>query len=147
MVRWSDRIKRSQAPLFPGYVFVYVHKEERAAVLQTVGVVHLVSSAGRALTLSEAEVERLRSCNSSSDIEPHPYLRIGQRVRVTYGPFSGWEGTLIGKQNAQRLVVTIEQIQKSIAINLHGADVEPIGSYLQRLITRAVSCRHFLSLL
>ncbi len=125
--RWSDRIKRSQAPLFPGYVFVHISDSERVPVLQTLGVVNLVSSGGRASVLREEEVDRLRACClRSNDIEPHPYLRIGHRVRVKHGPFAGWEGTLLEKCNARRLIITVEQIMKSVAINLHGADVESI---------------------
>ena len=60
--RWSDRIKRSQAPLFPGYVFVHISDSERVPVLQTLGVVNLVSTGGRASVLREEEVERLRAC-------------------------------------------------------------------------------------
>jgi transcription termination/antitermination protein NusG len=128
LTRWSDRIKRSQAPLFPGYVFVHVAQNERVPVLQTAGVVNIVASGGRAATLNEEEVERLRACSlRTGEVEPHPYLKIGQRVRVKHGPFTGWEGTLVEKQNSRRLVVTIEQIMKSIALNLHGADVEPIN--------------------
>src|SRR5580658_7335405 len=55
MVRWSDRIKRSSAPLFPGYVFVHVSDWERVPVLQTVGVVNLVGSGGRAAVLQDEE--------------------------------------------------------------------------------------------
>ncbi|MGC2108156.1 MAG: UpxY family transcription antiterminator [Candidatus Korobacteraceae bacterium] len=128
LVRWSDRIKRSQAPLFPGYVFVHVADNERVPVLQTAGVVNIVSSGGRAARLNAEEVERLRACSlRASEVEPHPYLRIGQRVRVKHGPFVGWEGTLVEKQNSRRLVITVEQIMKSIAVNLHGADVESIN--------------------
>ena len=128
LVRWSDRIKRSQAPLFPGYVFVHVSDRERLPVLNTMGVVHLVSTAGKAATLRDEEIERLRACAlRSNDVEPHPYLRIGHRVRVKYGPFTGWEGTLVEKQNSQRLVITVDQIMRSVAINLHGADVESIS--------------------
>jgi transcription antitermination factor NusG len=126
--RWSDRVKRSPAPLFPGYVFVHVSERERVAVLQTLGVVHLVSSAGKPATLREDEVEHLRlCCRQSRDIEPHPYLRIGHRVRVKHGPFAGCEGQLIDKQNASRLIINIDAILKSIAINLHGADVESVA--------------------
>jgi transcription antitermination factor NusG len=125
--RWSDRIKRIEAPLFPGYIFVHVSDEERVPVLTTLGVVHLLSTAGKPAVLSEGDIERLRTCASRpGDIEPHPYLRIGHRVRVKHGPFANWEGTLIEKQNAQRLVISVEQIRKSVAINLHGADVEAV---------------------
>ncbi|HKD83210.1 MAG TPA: UpxY family transcription antiterminator [Terriglobales bacterium] len=128
LARWSDRVHRSEAPLFPGYVFVHVSDGERVPVLETVGVVHLVSVAGKPAVLADADIERLRSFLSRpGDIEPHPYLRLGQRVRVKHGPFAGYEGVLAEKQNSVRLIITVDQIMKSVAINLHGADVEPLN--------------------
>jgi transcription antitermination factor NusG len=125
--RWSDRVKRIQTPLFPSYIFVYIAESERVQVLQTMGIVQLVSFAGAPAVLADEDIDRLRTCAlRSGDVEPHPYLRMGRRVRVTHGPFAGWEGTLAEKQNSRRLIVTIEQICKSIAINLHTADVEPL---------------------
>ncbi len=95
-------------------------------MLETVGVVRLVSAVGRPSLLSDEEIERLRSCCiNSGDIEPHPYLKIGRRVRVKHGPFAGWEGTLVERQNSRRLILTVEHIMQSIAINIHSADVEP----------------------
>jgi transcription antitermination factor NusG len=126
--RWSDRVRRSTAPLFPGYVFVHVSKGEQVLVLQTFGVVKLVSVAGRPVQLREEEVERLQACSAHPGVvEPHPFLRIGHRVRVKHGPFVGCEGILLEKQNGARLVITVEQIMKSVAINLHGADVEALN--------------------
>ena len=126
--RWSDRLRRSKSPLFPGYVFVHVSNEERVPVLQTMGVVNIVSIAGKAAPLAEEEIDRLRTCGANAcRVEPHPFLRIGHRVRVKHGPFAGWEGILVEKQNGARLVITVEQIMKSVAINIHGADVEPVG--------------------
>jgi len=128
LVRWSDRVKRLQAPLFPGYVFVRASHGEQVRILQTAGVVHLVSRAGRAIVLSQEEIDRLRTCSlQASKIGPHPYLKIGGRVRVKYGPFAGWEGTLLQKQNSRRLIVNIEPIMKAVAINLDGADVEAVN--------------------
>jgi transcription antitermination factor NusG len=127
MARWSDRIKSYAAPLFPGYIFVHVSDRERVPVLETIGVVYLVSIAGRPAVLPDVDVERLRSCAlRPGDVEPHPYLRIGHRVRVKHGPFAGWEGTLVEKQNSFRLVVAIDQILRSVAVNLHGADLESL---------------------
>ena len=127
LVRWSDRIRRVRMPLFPSYIFVRVCEDQLRLLLETMGIVQLVSVAGKPALLADEEIERLRSCEfGSADIEPHPYLRIGHRVRVKHGPFAGWEGTLLEKQNSRRLVVNIEQIMKSIAVNIHSADVEPI---------------------
>ncbi len=126
LIRWSDRIKRVNAPLFPGYVFVNICERERVLLLETAGIVQLVSVAGAPACLSDEDVDRLRlCCFGSPDVEPHPYLRIGRRIRVKHGPFTGWEGTLLEKQNSRRLVVNIEQIMKSVSINIHSADVEP----------------------
>src|ERR1039457_6668661 len=126
--RWSDRIKRSLAPLFPGYVFVHVSDAERIPVLQTVGVVNLVSVGGKAARLRDEEVERLRACFARpNEVEPHPYLKVGHRVRVKHGPFAGLEGILVQKQNSARLVITVEPIMKAVSINLNGADVESVG--------------------
>jgi len=96
-------------------------------VLQTSGVVSIVSVAGRPAHLEDEEIERMRTCGAHANlVEPHPFLRIGHRVRVKHGPFAGWEGVLVEKQNGARLVITVEQIMRSVSINLHGADVEPV---------------------
>ena len=127
MVRWTDRIKRVEIPLFPSYIFVHICESERVSLLETVGILHLVSSAGALAVLEDEDIARIQSCClGSGDVEPHPYLRIGNRVRVKHGPFIGWVGTLLEKQNSRRLIVSIDQIMKSISINLHAADVEPL---------------------
>jgi transcriptional antiterminator RfaH len=130
-VQWTDRVKRSPAVLFPGYVFVHASDLERVLVLQTAGVVHIVSVAGKVAVLKDEEIEKLRCCAARpEDVEPHSFLRIGQRVHVKAGPFAGWEGILLEKQNSLRLVIAVEQIRKSVAINLHGADVEAVADTL-----------------
>ena len=138
--RWSDRVKRTMAPLFPGYVFVHVSDEERVRVLQTAGVVNIVSVAGRPAPLADAEVALLRECAARPrQFEPHPFLHIGERVRVKHGPFAGWEGILTYKKNAARLVVSLEQIMRSVSLELDGADVET--AFAARLApSRAGAC-------
>jgi transcription antitermination factor NusG len=123
--RWSDRIKQVPAPLFPSYVFVNVNDEERVRVLQTVGVVSFVSMAGRPSTLCEDEVKLLQECAAHPQVfEPHPFLCVGQRVRVKHGPFAGREGVLTFKKNSARLVISVEQLMRSVSVEIAGADVE-----------------------
>ncbi len=127
LARWSDRIKRVETPLFPSYIFVRICEAERASLLETFGILHLVSFAGELAVLADEEITRLQSCYLlSADVEPHPYLRVGNKVRVKHGPFAGWLGTLLEKQNSRRLIVSIDQIMQSISINLHAADVEAL---------------------
>ena len=126
--RWSDRVKRILAPLFPSYVFVHVSNDERVRVLQTAGVVNLVSVAGKPAPLRDDEVAMLGACMARpNDVKPYPFLRVGQRVRVKHGPFAGWEGILTCRKNATRLVVSVEQIMQSVAVNLDGAEVEALS--------------------
>jgi hypothetical protein len=82
--RWSDRIKRVETPLFPSYVFIHICQAERLPVLETLGIVQLVSVAGSVAVLSDPEIDRLRSCClRSADIEPHPNWRSGKREART----------------------------------------------------------------
>lgn len=125
--QWSDRLRKSEAPLFPGYVFVNVSEEERVRVLQTIGVVNFVSASGHPSSLSESDVALLKECVARPEkFQPHEFLHIGQRVRVRCGPFAGLEGVLTGKKNSSRLVVTLEQIMRSVAVDLDGATVEAV---------------------
>ena len=126
--QWSDRTKRVLAPLFPSYVFVNVNDEERVRVLQTAGVVNFVSMAGRPSPLSQDDVKLLQECAARPHVfEPYPFLCVGQRVKVKYGPFAGWEGVLTFKKNSARLVISVEQLMRSVSVELAGADVEAMN--------------------
>lgn len=125
--RWSDRVRKLETPLFPGYVFVNVIPDERMRVLQTPGVVNIVSAFGHPAPLCDADVALLRECAARPQrFQPHAFLQVGQRVRVTCGPFAGWEGILCEKKNSTRLVVSLQQIMRSVAVDLDGADVEAV---------------------
>jgi transcriptional antiterminator NusG len=126
--RWSDRTQRVMAPLFPGYVFVNVSDGERVRVLQTEGVVNILSMGDKPAPLRQEEVAMLRECVARPHaVEPHEFLRVGQRVRVKHGPFAGWEGILACKKNSARLVVGLEQIMQSVSVDLDGADLEALN--------------------
>jgi transcription antitermination factor NusG len=125
--RWSDRTMQVMAPLFPCYVFVNVSDGERVRVLQTAGVVNILSMGDKPAPLRQEEVAMLRECVARPyAVEPHELLRVGQRVRVKQGPFAGWEGVLARKKNSARLVVGLEQIMQSVSVDLDGADIEAI---------------------
>jgi transcription antitermination factor NusG len=129
--RWKDRRAQIDLPLFAGYVFVRLALCARLRVLTVPGVVHLVGFGGRAYPLPAGEVEALRAgmacaANGGTRIEPHPYLRAGVRVRITGGPFAGADGILVRRKNAQRVVVSLDLIARSAAIEVGAADIERI---------------------
>jgi len=56
----------------------------------------------------------------------HPYLEVGQRIRVTDGVLRGLEGIVVGLGNKNGLVVSVDAIQKSLIIQLQGYGVQVI---------------------
>jgi transcription antitermination factor NusG len=115
-------------PLFPGYVFVFIALSDRLPVLQIPGVVHLVSFNGQPAPLDGQQIERLRMALSQLRAEPHPFLTAGRRVRVLSGPLAGAEGILMRRKNDCRVVLSLELIQRSVAVETDIADLEPLVS-------------------
>jgi transcription termination/antitermination protein NusG len=123
--RWKDRRKELELALFPGYVFVRIALRDRLRVLQLPSVVQLVGSRGQPAELPEREMECLRQGLTNQVYgEPHPYLKVGRRVRVIHGPLAGTEGILVRKKDRFRVVVSIDLIMRSVAIEVDAADLE-----------------------
>jgi transcription antitermination factor NusG len=125
--RWQDRRKEVELPLFPGYLFVKIAYRSRLQVLTAPGVVHIVTFDGKPAHICENEIEAIRQTLScGTNCEPHPYLRVGRRVRVRNGPLCGLEGNLVRRKEGYRLIISIEIIMRSVATEVDEADVEPI---------------------
>jgi transcription antitermination factor NusG len=126
--QWKDRVRHLSLPLFPGYVFLRGEYERRVQILSTPGVHCIVTIANRPATIPEVEVEAIRrAVESPLEIEPHPFLRRGNWVRITSGPLADIEGILIRRKGSCRLILSAELLQKSIAIEVDAFSVEPIS--------------------
>lgn len=126
--RWSDRYSWVELPLFSQYLFVRVpiSTELRARVLQTTGVVQFVGAPGRGTPIPDHQIASLQAIVARRlPITPHEFLRLGERVRVRGGALEGIEGILSEIRNDKSLVVSVDLIQKSVAIRLEGFEVEP----------------------
>ena len=124
---WKDRKVRLQLPLFPGYVFVHLGLPSRLQVLQVPGVAWLVSFAGRPAAVPEEEFARIRGfLDKGFRAEPHPYLKAGRRVRVRSGPFEGLEGIVVRRKNSARLVISLELIERAMAVDVEEAVLEQL---------------------
>src|SRR5579864_2811254 len=121
--RWKDRRVTLDLPLFPGYVFVRMALRERLQVQTVPGVARLVGFDGTPAVLPDQEIDGLRaSLANGVRAQPHPFLRVGQRVRVKNGPLAGMEGVLLRRKGGVRLVISIELIQRSVAVDADAAD-------------------------
>jgi transcription antitermination factor NusG len=125
--RWKDRKKELDLVLFPGYIFVYLDLADRLQVLQLPGVVRFVAFNGHPAALPPTDIEALRNgLNHNLRAEHHPFLTVGRRVKVVYGPLTGAEGILVRRKNSSRLVISIEAIMRAVAIEIDEADVVPV---------------------
>ena len=127
--RWKDRRKALSLPLFPCYVFVRGGLDRRLHVLMTPGVHSVLTSEGRVALIPESEIAAVRrAVEGPLGVEPHPFLKCGDRVRVKWGALEGVEGILVRKKNVYRLVISVEMLAQSAAIEVDASDVEPVAS-------------------
>jgi transcription antitermination factor NusG len=140
--RWKDRNKVLSLPLFPCYVFLRGGLDRRLQVLTTPGIHTVLYNGERIAFIPDDEIDAIRRVvDSSCKAEPHPFLRYGDKVRVTRGSLEGVEGVLIRKKSQYRLVLTMEMLAQSVAVEIDAADVEPAkypasGTEPVRLIKR-----------
>ena len=126
---WSDRKKTVSRPLFPCYLFVHIARscETQLRVLKVPGIVSFVGGAHGPTAIPEEEIDSVRAVLSSGiDCVPHPFFQVGDRVRIVRGVLAGIEGTFIRSGWDSKLVISIEMIQRSMAINIAGCDIEHI---------------------
>jgi transcription antitermination factor NusG len=124
--RWKDGSRvMLDLPLFPGYIFVHIQRTERVRVLEVPGVLWMVGCSGSHPTpLPEFEIETLRAALDPLRAEPYPTLTAGQRVRIRAGAFTGIEGIVLRQKNSLRIVITLELIMQSIAVEVSADDLE-----------------------
>ena len=126
--RWSDREKAIQSPLFSGYTFARLELSSklRKAVLQTEGVIGFVGSGGEVTPVPSRQLEDLQKLLSQKvPCALSAFLDVGQRVRIRGGCLDGLEG-ILEQKNAKRLVISVESIQRAVAIQIDGYELELI---------------------
>lgn len=127
--QWSDRIKTAEVALFSGYLFCRFDPENCTKIVSTPGVLRIVSAGRQPISVDENEIDSLRVLvNSFQFLQPWPYLHVGQRVAIRSGPLCGAEGVIIRIKGRLKLVVSINILQRSVAVELGSEVVAPIGS-------------------
>ncbi len=127
--RWSDRVKVTERPLFPGYVFARFDPSFRLPVLMLPGFVQIVSFGMGPEPVDEGELYTIRRLvMSSMPISPWPYLPEGMKVAVRYGALAGMEGVVLRADDRLRVVVSLNLLQRSVAVELDREAIEPLAS-------------------
>ncbi len=125
--RWKDgRTVTRDMPLFPGYLFVHASRADRASILGTPGVLSIVGTTRGATSLPRGEIESIRCGLHLYNATPHLFLNVGERARIRSGALAGMQGIVVRHKNSARIVLTIELIMKSVAVEIDLADLEPL---------------------
>jgi transcription termination/antitermination protein NusG len=125
--RWSDRRKLVEFPLFSGYVFVHttVSPQIRRIVLFSRGVARFVAVRGEPLPIPDEQIDNVKELLAKNiRCAAHPFLKVGQRVRIHGGSLEGLEGILVAHDGVRKLVISVNAIERSISIRIDGYDVE-----------------------
>lgn len=127
--QWSDRKQMVSLPLFPGYTFVRIvaGQDSRVAVLRLNGVLKFVGAKGIGVPIPDDEIAAVQTVlNRQIPFQPYPYLKVGQCVRIRGGCLEGVQGILTAVNGDQSLIVSIDLIQRSIAMRVTGYAIEAI---------------------
>jgi transcription antitermination factor NusG len=133
---WSRRAGTQRLislPMFPSYLFVRLamDKHSYVEILKTRGLVRILGERwDRLETVADSDIDALqRVLHTELPIMPHPYLREGQRVRITRGPLAGVEGILLrGRPQRGVLVLSVDLLRQSVAVEVDCTAVVAVGA-------------------
>ncbi len=127
--RWKNGCRVNvEQPLFPGYVFARIGRDGMTRTLSVPGVVLVVGSGRQPQALPDFEIETLRSGLRLRKFEPHPYLVVGDRARIKSGSLAGMVGVLARRKNHLRVVLTLELIMRSVAVEVDADELERVSA-------------------
>ena len=109
--QWSDRKKKVQLPMFPGYVFVRVSEAERSQILMDTGVLNFIYWLGKPAIIRDNEIEAIKEIaefGNEVQINSEEFEK-GKLVKIPEGPFKGMTGK-IDKLDKKRVIVLVEQL-------------------------------------
>jgi len=127
--RWSDRKKNVEVPLFSCYLFARLAatKMDRLRILCVEGVFRFVGQGHEGLPIPDEQIEAVRSLVVSQlAYSPYPFFKVGQRVRICSGSLQGVEGVLVSQNGDQTVVISVDAIQRSLAVKVEGYKLEAV---------------------
>lgn len=125
--RWSDRQSSVEVPMFGNYAFVRIAQTtvERLHVLRTPGILGFVGSEGHGTPIPHEQIDSLqKAIREKLPCTEHPFISVGQRVRIRGGALNGIEGILMSKGGEQSVILSVELLQRSVSIRVDGYGIE-----------------------
>lgn len=122
---YSDRTKTVDAPLFPGYIFCKFFPADRFGILNSPAISDIVGFGGALTPIPDDDILAVQRALTAG-ASPSPYLKAGQRVRIFRGVLAGIEGVLKQCEGGARVVISVDLLEKSIAIHVSTDDIAPV---------------------
>jgi transcription antitermination factor NusG len=141
--KWSDRVKSISLPLFPSYLFCRFPINSRLPILVTPGVNFIVGVGKTPVAVDEQEIHDIRCVmRSGAGMQPHPYLQVGEMVRVEEGPLEGLTGIILRSKGNDRLLVSVSLLMRSVSVELDRTAVKPYNSALRgKMVELLAGCK------
>lgn len=122
--KWSDRSKVVELALFPSYIFCQFDPYIHGKIISTPGVTSIVGFGQGPVPVKEDEIASLKILmDSGTDCGPHSYFHAGEEVEVISGPLIGIKGVVVSSGRKMRLVISVELIQGSVAVEVDESSV------------------------
>ena len=124
-----DRIVEIDVALFPGYVFCHFDSNRRLPILVTPGIVGVVGLGNKPEPVDDSEIASIRTvAMSGRPVQPWPFLRSGQRIRLHSGPLMGTEGIFLRVKDEYHLVISVTLLQRAVSVVIETDAVAPLFS-------------------
>lgn len=124
---WSDRTKIVEVPLFTGYLFLRFDVRNDHSVVTVPGVIRFVGTGKMPTPIDNAEIEALQlTTRAGLTCGPCAFLAVGQEVEIRLGPLASLRGKIERFKNKQRLILSVNLIQKSVFVEIDGYEVTPV---------------------
>jgi len=115
--RRKGRLYQSLLPLFGGYLFFCGEQEKRYIALTTNRIANVIDVVDQAKLVQQL-CGIHRAITSGLPVDTHPYLKAGDRCRVTAGPLIGHEGIVVRKNKLTRILLQIDILGQAAAVEI-----------------------------
>lgn len=122
---YQNRKRRSEVPLFPGYVFAHCTDENRQTALKTGRVVATLVPENPARLANELQ-QISRVLESGETVVFERRIEPGRTVRIKSGAFEGLEGKVVSRRGQDHLIVEVSFLQQGASIAIDECLLEQI---------------------
>jgi transcription antitermination factor NusG len=122
---YGSRVRTFASPLFPGYAFCLADAQGRQWLGQNRYTANVLAVSDQELLL--IQLRQIQAALSAGHLmEVLPYLETGRRVRVVAGPLRGAEGLIVRIKGQDRVVLNVDMIRESVAVEVDTSLLAPI---------------------